>query len=222
MKSIPARAWNALIDRLQRDQVIGCTVLEHGEWHHPWHVSPEWNPDRQRWEARIQPGFVNGLDAEVRVNAKDAPPETLQRLKLTPAKAAKKMVDAWLTEDPRMVLDKWQAIGRDANPESVSALGIDEINASYEPVPEFFLALGAAEPPKSPLSSAPTTGGNTRLLRATEITLQKDRITTSTDWTFGTGVNGTSSSSTSPTACPPGPGTSLPPPRGQAPSSRAR
>jgi hypothetical protein len=191
MKSIPAREWNALIDQLRRDQLIGCTVLEVGAWRHPWHVSPEWNPDRLRWEARIQPGFVNGLDAEVRVAAKDAPAETLRRLKLTSAKAAKKMVDAWLTEDPRMPLDKWRAIGRDAQPESVSAVGGDDINASYEPVPDFFLALGAAEHPKSPLSFAPTTGGNTRLLRATEITLQKDRITTGTDWTFGTGVDGT-------------------------------
>jgi hypothetical protein len=153
-------------------------------------VSPTWNPDRQRWEARIQPGFVNGLDAEVRVAAKDAPAETLQRLKLTKTKTGKKMVDAWLTEDPRMPLDKWRAIGRDANPESVSALGIDQINASYEPVPEFFLALGAGEPPESPLAPQPT-GSGTRLLRATEITLQQDRITTGTDWTFGTGVDGT-------------------------------
>jgi hypothetical protein len=191
MKSIPARDWNALIDQLRRDQVLGCTVLEHGQWRRPWQVSAEWNPDRLRWEARIQPGFVNGLDAELRVAAKDAPAEALQRLKLTPTKAAKKMVDAWLTEDPRMPLDKWRSIGRDAQPESVSAVGIDEVNASYEPVPEFFLALGAAEPPKSPLSFAPITGGNTRLLHATEITLQKDRITTGTDWTFGTGADGT-------------------------------
>jgi hypothetical protein len=151
-------------------------------------VSPEWNSDRLRWEARIQPGFVNGLDAEVRVAAKDAPAETLRRLKLTSAKAANKMVDAWLTEDPRMPLDKWRAVGRDANPESVSAVGIDEINASYEPVPEFFPALGAGEPPESPL--ALPTGTNTRLLRATEITLQQDRIATGTNWTFGTGDDG--------------------------------
>lgn len=44
------------------------------------------------------------------------------------------------------------------------------------------------EPPKRPLSFVRTTVGNTRLLRATEITLRKDQITIGTDWTYGTGL----------------------------------
>lgn len=58
--------------------------------------------------------------------------------------------------------------------------GFETIVESYEPVPEFFRSLGAGEP-----------GQRGRLLRATEIVLQQDRLTTGTDWTFGAGVDGT-------------------------------
>src|SRR5690606_8999905 len=78
MKTILAATWNALIDRLRREQVLGCTVMAHGGWKHPWQVTPSWSFEREEWVAQIHPGFVNGLDAEVRLRAEEAPPETLE------------------------------------------------------------------------------------------------------------------------------------------------
>ncbi|PAW63359.1 MAG: hypothetical protein B9S36_04955, partial [Verrucomicrobiia bacterium Tous-C2TDCM] len=83
----------------------------------------------------------------------------------------------WLTENPQMPLRQWRAIGTDASPESVSVSGFETIVESFEPVPEFFRSLGAGE--------------DGRLLRATEIVLHQDRLTTGTNWTFGAGVDGT-------------------------------
>jgi hypothetical protein len=173
MKTILATTWNALIDRLRREQILGCTVMEHGGWKHPWQVTPSWSFEREEWVAQIHPGFVNGLDAEVRLDAGEAPPETLERL----GARNEERVDARLTEGPQMALRQWRAIGADASPESVSVSGFETIVESFEPVPEFFRSLGAGE--------------DGRLLRATEIVLQQDRLTTGTDWTFGAGVDGT-------------------------------
>jgi len=173
MKTILATTWNALIDRLRREQILGCTVMEHGVWKHPWQVTPSWSFEREEWVAQIHPGFVNGLDAEVRIDAGEAPPETLERL----GAKNEERVDARLTENPQMPLRQWRAIGTDASPESVSLSGFETIVESFEPVPEFFRSLGAGE--------------DGRLLRATEIVLQQDRLTTGTDWTFGAGVDGT-------------------------------
>jgi hypothetical protein len=173
MKTILAATWNALIARLRREQIVGCTVMEHGGWKHPWQVTPSWSFEREEWVARIHPGFVNGLDAEVRLRTEEAPLETVVRL----GGRNGRRVDAWLTEGPQMTLRQWRPIGADATPESVSVSGFETIVESFEPVPEFFRSLGAGE--------------DGRLLRATEIMLQQDRLTTGTDWTFGAGADGT-------------------------------
>lgn len=60
-------------------------------------------------------------------------------------------------------------------------------------MPEFLRSLGASEP-----------GQRGRLLRATEILLQQDRLTTGTDWTFGAGVDGTFAQFNVTYALPPG------------------
>ena len=185
MKTILASAWNSLIDRLRRDQLLGCTVMKRGSWKHPWQVTASWDVELERWGAEIHPGFVNGLDAEARVQADAAPLESLERLGLTREASAGK-IDAWLTEAPRIALTKWRAVGRDASPQSLSVSGLEEIVVSFEPVPEFFLALGAGTPPADQTSAT-----GTRLLRATELVLYQDRITTGTDWTTGAGVDGT-------------------------------
>ncbi len=190
MKTILAKAWNAMIDRLRRDQLLGATVLERGGWKHPWQVTPSWDPENERWVAEIHPGFVNGIDTEIRIREDEAPADTLERLGIDPKNAAGGRVDAWLTELPLQPLTQWRSIGRDASPSSVSVSGFENIVASYEKVPDFFLALGAGEPPEGFFAPVGTKGG-TRLLRATEIVLHKDRITTGTDWTFGAGVDGT-------------------------------
>jgi len=189
MKSIPAGAWNALVDRLRRDQVLGVTVLEHGAWKHPWQVTPSWNAERERWTATIQPGFVNGIDAEVRVRAAEAPVETLQRLGLDRHASRDDTVDAWLTEAPPLPLTRWRAIGRDADPVSRSSPDFETVVAAYEPVPEFFLARGAAPVPADLASSDGERGA--RLLRATDLVLYQDRLAAATEWTSGAGVDAT-------------------------------
>ena len=123
MKTILATTWNALIDRLRRDQVLGCTVLHRGGWKHPWQVTPAWDPKRERWTVEIHPGFVNGLDAEVRMDGGDAPLETLERLGLDARNAHGKRVDAWLTEGPQIPLRQWRAIGADAAPDKRVGVG---------------------------------------------------------------------------------------------------
>jgi hypothetical protein len=103
MKTILAATWNALIDRLRREQILGCTVVEHVGWKHPWQVTPSWSFEREEWVAQIHPGFVNGLDAEVRIAAGEAPPETLERL----GASNEERVDARLTEGPRTRTGGW-------------------------------------------------------------------------------------------------------------------
>jgi hypothetical protein len=67
MKSISARDWNSWIDRLKRSRLLAALSLGRGGWRHPWFTSARWNAEEQRWEARVKPGFVNGLDPTVRV-----------------------------------------------------------------------------------------------------------------------------------------------------------
>lgn len=175
MKTILASTWNALIDRIRREQILGCTVMKHGAWKHPWQVTPSWNIEREEWVAQIHPGFVNGFDAEVRLRAEEAPLETVMRLDARKGER----VDARLSETPELPLRQWRAIGTDATPAQVSVRALDTIVESFEPVPEFFRELGAGPPDE---------GG--RLLRATEVVLQQDRLTTGADWTFGAGADG--------------------------------
>ncbi len=163
MKTIFASTWNALIDRLRREQVIGCTVTQYGSWKHPWYVTPAWNKEREEWACEINPGFVNGLDPEVRLQASEAPEETLGRLGAT----QEARVDAWLTEAPQIPLRQWRAIGDEGLPDT------------GERMPPFFQALTEGESEKK-----------RRLLRACEIVLRHDRIAAGTSWNLGSGSSG--------------------------------
>ncbi|NDD52829.1 hypothetical protein EBZ39_02945 [bacterium] len=175
MNTIPARDWNRMIDDLARNQILGATVLSGGKWRHPWSVEVGWNASRERFEASIKPGFVNGLDPELRVNGEDAPDATLKRLGQTSISARSKYVDALLTESPLLPLTQWRAIGFDA-----------PSGADGEAIPPYLIGQGASPP----TNGAPATGFE-RLLRATEIVLFKDRINTTTQWTFGQGTDNT-------------------------------
>ena len=200
MNSIPATAWNRLIDLLARNQILGSTVMRPENWRHPWQVSPAWDAERQQWIARIEPGFVNGLDATVSLPFSDAPQETRQRLRdqrLDEADA----VDCWLTEEPRLPLATWRAIGADADPGGTITTMDGALEVSFEPVPKFFAALGVGESPNiaaqlDDLGIMQRIAGEldaqkeTRLLRASELVLHQDRFATSTQWTMGLGFDG--------------------------------
>jgi hypothetical protein len=64
---ISAHVWNRLLDELVRWWPLGFDAAEVGQWRHPWFTAARWNAEERRWEARVKPGFVNGLDPTVRV-----------------------------------------------------------------------------------------------------------------------------------------------------------
>jgi hypothetical protein len=176
-------------------------VMRSGTWRHPWELTPAWDPDRQQWTARIEPGFVNGMDATISLPYRDAPDETKQRL-IDLKRDADAAVDCWLTEEPQLPLTAWRAIGTDAEPGATSMGDDGTMTMSFEAVPEFFKSLGVGDPPN--LSSQITDVGvvqrisgkletlaETRLLRATDLVLYQDRFATSTQWEMGAGFDGT-------------------------------
>lgn len=200
MNAIPATAWNRLVDFLARNQVLGSTVLRSGNWKHPWELTPVWDADRQQWTTRIEPGFVNGLDATMSLPFREAPEGTRARLsdqKIEPDAA----VDCWLTEEPQLSLSAWRALGSDAEPGATSTSSDGTVTVSFEAVPKFFAALGVGPPPNlnsqisdlgivQRLSGELATSTESRLLRATELVLYQDRFATSTQWQTGLGFDG--------------------------------
>jgi len=50
---------------------------------HPWRTTTSWNADEERWEARVRPGFINGVDPVVRGYRDDGNPRQLAEIPLT-------------------------------------------------------------------------------------------------------------------------------------------
>lgn len=181
---LTALAWNALLDRLApllRNRVMSVTSIGGGKWLHPWHTSARWNATEERWEATIKPGFVNGLDVTVSVEAE---PGTGN-----PEPGTK--IDVPLTDSPPIPLSVFRSIGTDAI----------SIDGSGEAVPEYFRARGVGDPIS--LNTADGEGivqeisgliddqASKRLLRACEILLYHDRPAAEAQWTQGIGIDGT-------------------------------
>lgn len=61
---LPARAWNALIKFLARNQIIHAAWMEDGGAGHAWETGVTW--DGKQWRAKVRPGFVNGRPALAR------------------------------------------------------------------------------------------------------------------------------------------------------------
>lgn len=68
---ISAHTWNRMVDRLARWWPLSFTPANEGSWPHPWWTTAQWNAEAARWEARVLPGFVNGLEPLVRVIGAD-------------------------------------------------------------------------------------------------------------------------------------------------------
>jgi len=195
VRSILADAWNALIDHLRRNRIRDVVTLEGGDWRHPWQISPQWNAEREWWEAAIEPGFVNGVDATVQLDAQQASEATLSRLENPTGP-----VDAWLTESPRLALTSWRSIGADSSPTGSSEGEDGNVNFTFEPVPKFFAALGVGQPPKigsgdgdGIIQSVSGTGedqAKVRLLRALDVVLYQDRPATASQFTQSEGTDG--------------------------------
>ena len=194
-----ARDWNDAVEAYKQSRPLIVKGDYRGGWLHPWQFSVRWNEEIERWQVRINAGFVNGLDAEVRVPTDTAPEETLARI----GETDKTSINARLTEEPYVPIPMslLRPIGPDAAPTGTSGEGLNS-SINYEPVPEFFQTLGVGDPPEQKLD--PTRGIVTtfdfsnqeslrvrRLLRAVDVTLTKDRPAAVAQWTTGAGVNGT-------------------------------
>lgn len=192
--TIPAYLWNRVIDLLLNNRVLGARVSFKGGWRHPWNVIPEYDSKRNVWRANIQPGFVNELPATVQLPFGLAPAETAARLAGGKQKP-EDLVDADLTEGPAIPLPSFRPVGSD------DAGSVNESGAfSAERVPAYFRALGVGEA-QPPLASVGEAGvalaldfretARLRLLRACDLVLHKERAATSTEWTLGSGIDGT-------------------------------
>jgi len=195
VRSILATAWNKLIEHLQHNRIRDVTLLENGDWQHPWQITPRYDAEGGQWTASINPGFVNGLDATVQLDAQQAPDDTLARLQ-NPSGS----VDAWLTESPRLPLTSWRSIGADATPTSADTSEDGSVHFAFEPVPKFFEALGVGQPPKigssdgdgiiRSVSGTSEDQTKVRLLRALDVVLYQDRPATASQFTMSDGTDG--------------------------------
>jgi hypothetical protein len=183
MNTITATAWNKLVDFLRRHQLLGCTTLTNGTWKHPWQVDVTWNTETKTWQARVVPGFVNGQDVTVSVEVIKSGQRQWQ--------------DIPLTDDPAFPLTVFRALGSDADPDNILTSDTGDTTLTFEPVPEFFNALGVGS--RASLSMNADTGFVTnsgeatskRKLRACDLVLHHDRPATTSSWITGTGFDGT-------------------------------
>lgn len=184
-----ADAWNKALEAYRVARPIVIRSDYRGDWRHPWQVSPRWDAASGKWLATINPGFVNGLDAEARVAREGAPEETLKRV----GEGAGD-VFARLTEEPEIEipLELLRAIGPDATPTGTVG-DPSSARAVFEPVPKFFETLGVGDPPEMTLNASEGIKlsasflnqealNERRLLRALDITLTKDRSAVAVQW----------------------------------------
>ncbi len=169
-----ADEWNAMIDDVRRGRILSLLVLEGQRNTHPWFTRPSWNAEEQHWECIVRPGFVNGLDVTASVLGDDDV-----------------LVDRPLTDVPFIPLSAgWRKVGADGDPVISSASDTGDISVSYEPVPEFFVALGVAgkasatisvDDPASVLSALSDVATSPRRLCAMDLVLYHDRPGLSAD-----------------------------------------
>lgn len=157
MKNIPLirhETWNSLVDTISRRLPLRFEAGPNPrKWSHPWKISPFWdNGDEEngiagQWLFKIKPGFVNGVEVTVPTRVKHAGERTLTRL--TEAKEdikdPERMVDAFLTEWPRVEIGSTRVIGTGAEPTGLVGSALTSIKVVYEPVPKFFANLGVTE-----------------------------------------------------------------------------
>lgn len=182
---VSARDWNLVAEELRRNRPLRITPVTRGGWAHPWKTTQSWDNARARWSVSIKPGFVNGGEVEIELDADEAPEATVQRL----GRAA--VYRAYLTELPARSVHpgEMRRIGPDGTPDGASASGL-----TYEPVPPFFKAMGVGDPPGSrfDLATAEFTDilepnrdrSQERLLRAYDIVLTQERLATTVRWAY--------------------------------------
>lgn len=170
-----------MIELLKRNRILSVVELSGSAWRHPWHHRCAWNTELERWEADIKAGFVNGLDATVKMPVKEAM-ETKAKERIQSKTGD---IDVWLSEDPKLALNTWRSLGRGAAPSNVGMSADGTVKITYEAVPEFFIELGVGAAANTVLDGdtmVTQISGvmgeeeeGTRLLRACEVVLYQDR-----------------------------------------------
>jgi hypothetical protein len=188
VKKIPLihhKTWNSLIDKINRRRPLRFQKLKTSKkWEHPWTITPSWDELEGKWLFRIKPGFVNGSAVTIPTRVKYAGDRTVARLKKEKGYVDKPeaMIDAFLTEWPRVEVGPTRLIGTGANPSGISS--DNNIKLSYEPVPEFFSNLGVTSA-NTQIEGSINSGitfidgqedaKTARRLRACDVSLWKDR-----------------------------------------------
>lgn len=120
-----ARGWNELLAARRRERILGVQTFTRGGWSHPWRIRSTWNTKDSHWQASVHPGFVNGLDVTASITGPEG-----------------KAADVPLTDQPLIPLTTWRRLGMGADPTGYLTSDSGAITFTFEPVPDFFLALG--------------------------------------------------------------------------------
>ncbi len=158
---VTASAWNEMVDYIFRHRLLSLLSLGQSGWAHPWFTSPAWNAEKERWEATVNPGFVNGQDVTVQIGD----PLNTASLNTVP-----------LTDFPSIPLTSTRAITSGA-PDFFAALGVRDVAAPTEDQ----LEQGILEV----VSGLPSDSAQQRQLRACDIVLRCTRPVTTITWAFG-------------------------------------
>ncbi len=188
---INSKTWNAMIDEVSQRLPLRF-VRRSSRWVHPWKIMPEWNEAMDKWVFRIRPGFVNGVEPEISTLARLASDRTLDRIEEDTGTrpGGKDTINALITESPFIPVSGLRAIGKGANPESVSVSSGGNLRVEFEAVPEFFSQFGVTEEKMEFQGNLNTgiqevqtesTGEPPALLRACDVVLYIDRLAAKLD-----------------------------------------
>jgi len=172
---------------MSRRRIRSLLAINRGAWRHPWNIRLRWNGKSLRWEAGIRPGLVNGDDATVELPFEQAPASVQSAISHLPSPGSALAVR--LSDRPRLPLTGFRAIGPDATPSEVSVDDTGQIRTRHEDVPLFFQVRGVGPPPTTNQEPG-TANSDTRLLRACDVVLYKDRPTTSSEFAISDGTDG--------------------------------
>lgn len=200
---ISAEDFNFLAERIVTNMPLEIKSTRSGGWRHPWYTSVGWDNRDEMFKAEIRPGYVNAEDVEVKIPAKDASQETLDRLGIKSVTDQTDPVLAELHEKPKIEIlnSNLRKIGSDADPTGFT--GNSDLSGgsfSFEPVPAYFADKGveSAAPRDASFSGGIQeqfqVGGipksERRYLRAMDIVLTQERPASRAIWSEDPATSG--------------------------------
>jgi len=202
---IDAEDFNYLAERVVTNVPLEVKAVRRGGFKHPWYTSVGWDSKDEVFKASVLPGYVNAEDVEVKIPAKDAKQETLDRLGIKAATGKTEPVIAELHEKPQIeILNRnLRKIGADADP--IGFNGNADLSGGsfvFEPVPAHFADKGveSAAPRDASFSGGIQeqfqVGGipknERRYLRAMDIVLTQERPASRAVWSDDPSTGGIS------------------------------